>query len=96
MSHIYTGTPNYTNSITIPDDGDLAASASVGNPTTSEADMDYFILQTIGYLPSTPCSISMYSTDTTSININPVSCVVVTYGGQYRDVYKRQITILFS
>lgn len=85
MSQTYIGVPTYTTSITIPNDGDVASAASVNNPTKSEADMDYFLLQSVGYL-SQGAPISLYSTDLTTINISPVSLAIVSENGLYKAV----------
>jgi len=85
MATTYIGTPAYTASITIPSDGDLASAASVNNPTKSEADMDYFILQAAGNLTQ-GSPISLYSTDLATIDVGPVSLAIVTETGLYTAV----------
>lgn len=81
----YIGTPAYTSSITIPSDGDLASAASVNNPTKSEADMDYFILQAVGNITQ-GSPITLYSDDLATINVSPISLAIVTETGLYTAV----------
>jgi len=81
----YIGTPAYTSSITIPSDGDLASAASVNNPTKSEADMDYFILQAVGNITQ-GSPITLYSDDLATVNVGPISLAIVTETGLYTAV----------
>lgn len=84
MASTYTGTPAFTNSITIPDDGDLAAAATVNNPTRSEADMGLFLLQAIGLAPESTSDIYINSINGTTVNIGPISSIVVNENGNYK------------
>jgi len=82
MSQIYIGSPAYTSSITIPNDGDLASAASVNNPTKSEADMDYFLLQSMGLLTQ-GASVKLSSVDGATIVISALPLIVVNENGLY-------------
>lgn len=84
MASTYVGTPNYTTSVTIPTDGDLAAAASVNPATQSEADMDYFLLRAIGEQPSSTSSIGLYSVNGADIYIGPISNIIVMENGIYK------------
>lgn len=86
MATTYVGTPNYTTSVTIPNDGDLAAAASVNPATQSEADMDYFILRAIGQQPTSTSAIGMYSVDGVNIFITPISNIIVMENGLYKSL----------
>lgn len=86
MSQTYTGTAAYTNTITIPDDGDPAAAASVNNPTKSEADMSMFLLQSIGLMPQSTSAITLISTDGLSVNVGPISSIIVNEIGNYKTI----------
>jgi len=85
MSQQYIGTPNYTFNVTIPVDGELASAASVNNPTKSEADMDYFLLQSMGLLvQGSPIKLS--SVDGTNIIISALPLMIVNENGLYRNI----------
>ena len=81
----YIGTPNYTASITIPDDGDLASAASVNNPAKSSADMDYFLLQSIGQLTQ-GAPIRLSSLDGANVIVDPIPLAIVSSGGLYKTI----------
>jgi len=85
MAQNYIGTPAYTTSITIPIDGELASAASVNNPTKSEADMDYFILQSMGLLvQGSPVRIS--SLDGLNLIISALPFMIVNENGVYKNI----------
>jgi hypothetical protein len=86
MSQTYTGTAAYTNSITIPDDGDPAAAASVNPASKSEADMNMFLLQSIGLQPESSSDIVISSTDRSTINIGAISSFIVNENGLYKAI----------
>lgn len=86
MAQTYTGTAAYTNTITIPDDGDPAAAASVNNPAKSEADMNMFLLQSIGLMPQSTSAIFLSCVNRTSINIGPISSIIVNEVGNYKTI----------
>ncbi|RTK98706.1 MAG: hypothetical protein EKK57_11050 [Proteobacteria bacterium] len=92
MASTYTGTPNYTTSIVIPDDGDAAAAASVNPATQSEADMDYFILRAIGQQPTSTSAITLYSIDGSNILVGPISNIIVMENGIYKTLTSAAVT----
>jgi len=84
MSTTYVATPNFSTSVTIPSDGDLADVASVNPSTQSLADMDYYLLQSYGAMPDPTSPITIICQDPTSltpISVYPVPFVVVTENG---------------
>lgn len=86
MAQTYTGTAAYTNTITIPDDGDPAAAASVNPASRSEADMNMFLLQSIGLMPETSSDIVLSCVDRNTVNIGPVSSFIISENGLYKSI----------
>lgn len=86
MAQTYTGTAAYTNTITIPDDGDPAAAASVNNPAKSEADMNMFLLQSIGLMPQSTSAITLSCINRTSVVVSPISSIIVNDIGNYKTI----------
>lgn len=83
MPSQYIGTPTFSTQITIPNDGELASAASVNNPTKSEADMDYYLLQSLGLITQ-GSSIRLNSIDGNTISVSPISSIVVAENGLYK------------
>jgi len=85
MSQIYIGNPAYVTQITIPDDGDLASAASVNNPAKASADMDYFLLQSIGQITQgAPIKISC--TDGSTIDVSAIPLAIVNENGLFKTI----------
>lgn len=85
MATTYIGTPNYTTSITIPVDGELAAASTVNNPAKSSVDMDYFLLQSMGLLTQ-GAPVTLSSSNGTSITVSAIPLAIVNENGVYKAI----------